>query len=336
MKNFWKGRPVLITGCLGFLPSWLAAGLVKQGAEVTGLTDGPAAGSLLKLLGCDRKVRVIRTSVTDYPAVEKIFRRNRFDVCFHLAALTDYGVCAASPLATFETNIKGTWNLLEAARNGGTLRAVVLASSDKVYGEQKKLPYTEGLPLLGRHPYDISKICDELLGKCYSGSYGLPVAVARCANIYGGGDFTWSRVVPGTIRSVLRGEAPVIRSDGSPTRDYIYAEDLVAAYLKLAEALGTGVVKGGAFNFSPENPTTTLELVELIIALSGRTGMKPEILGSGTPGAGADIQSLSSAKAVKLLKWKSSYPLKEGLRRTLRWYAEYFNENTSCLSADTR
>lgn len=336
MSNFWKGRPVLITGCFGFLPSWLAAALVKKGAEVTGLTSGQLSGTALKALACDRKIKVLRASVADYEAVRKVFAGYRFEYCFHLAALTDYGVCSGSPLATFETNIKGSWNVLEAARKCGTLRGVVLASSDKVYGEQNKLPYTEAQPLLGRHPYDVSKICDELIGLCYSRSYGLPVAAARCANIYGGGDFTWSRVVPGTIRSVLRGDTPVIRSDGTPTRDYLYVEDAVDAYLKLAEALGTGRADGGAFNFSPENPTTTLQLVELILALAGKLKIKPKVLGAAGAACRRDIQSLSSAKSRKELKWQAAHSLKEGLRKTLRWYIKYFNENPSCLSSDIR
>jgi len=334
--DFWKGKRALVTGCHGFLPSWVAAELAKRGAEVTGLTNGAAHGFSPGIPGPGKKIRVIRGSVTDYPLVKKLFSGRKFEFCFHLAARTDYGVCTESPLTTFETNIKGAWNVLEAARNCGTLRAVILASSDKVYGKQKKMPHTEGQSPLGRYPYDVSKICDELLGMCYFHTYGLPVAAARCANIYGGGDFTWSRVVPGTIRSVLRGETPLIRSDGTPMRDYLYVEDAVAAYLKLAEAVAANKAGGEVFNFSPENATSTLELIKTIITLSGRAGVEPRILGAGKSGAGTDIQSLSSEKAKRLLGWRAKYPLGKGLKKTLQWYIEYFHENTSRFSANTR
>ena len=318
--NFWIDKNVLVTGCLGFIPSWLTMELVKRGAKVVGLTNDYDTYSLLKIEGYEKKICLVYSSVTDYLSLERIFNQYEIQFCFHLAAQTTEGVCTRIPLTTFETNIRGTWNVLEAARNCKTLEAIIIASSDKAYGEQKELPYTEDQVLLGRYPYDVSKVCAEFLTQCYFHTYGLPVAITRCANVYGGGDFHWSRIIPGTIRSILRNEAPVIRSDGTPIRDYLYAEDAVSAYLKLAETVSQNKMKGKAFNFSSENPISVLDLVNLIIKLSDKTHLKPQILGKGKPEKEIDKQVLSSEKARKLLNWKAKYSLKEGLKKTIEWY----------------
>jgi len=326
-KNFWRDKNVLVTGSLGFLSSWLIIDLLERGAGVTGLNDDYNPRSLLRLKGLEKKICFIQGSITDYPAVERIFTQYDIQVCFHLAAQTIEGACRRSPLTAFDTNIKGTWNMLEAARNSRqNLESIVIASSDKAYGEQKELPYREDQELLGRFPYDASKVCDEVIAQSYSRTFGLPVGITRCANIYGGGDFHWSRIVPGTIRSVLRNENPVIRSDGTPVRDYLYAEDTADAYITLAEAVAGGKAKGESFNFSAEHHKSVLEIVKMIIAVSGKKNIRPDVQGKGKPYQEIDRQILSAAKAGKVLGWKAGYSLEEGLKKTFDWYVKYAAE----------
>jgi CDP-glucose 4,6-dehydratase len=243
------------------------------------------------------------------------------DTCFHLAAEAIVSVATGSPLSAFESNIRGTWQLLEAARRAGGVRRVVVASSDKVYGSQSVLPYREDSAMHGCFPYDVSKSCADLLAQAYFRSYGLPIGITRCANIYGGGDLNFSRLVPGTIRSVLQGEAPLIRSDGRYTRDYLYIEDAVRAYLTLGEALDRGEVRGEAFNFGTCLPVEVLALVRNIVAIGGRRDLEPVILSQ----ARNEIrdQYLSSENALKVLGWKPQIGLDEGLERTFAWYREF-------------
>lgn len=333
--NFWKDKNVLVTGCYGFVSSWLIIKLIKNKARVIGVTNEFDPNSLLRLTNYDKKISIAHHSITEYESMLRVFNQYEIQFCFHLAAQTVESVCTHSPLTTFETNIKGTWTILEAARNCKTLQAIIIASSDKVYGEQKELPYHEDQLLLGCYPYDVSKVCDELLAKSYYHTFGLPIGITRCANIYGGGDFHWSRIISGTIRSILNNEAPIIRSDGTPIRDYLYAEDTVNAFLTLIKAVSQGKVKGEAFNFSSESPISVLDLVNLIIKVSGKTHLKPKILGKGKPEKEIDKQALSCEKARRLLKWKAKYPPKKGLKKTIEWYKNIY-ENTPYIPAYIR
>ncbi len=323
--NFWRDRRVLVTGCTGVLGSWLTARLVELGADAVGLVRDWVPQSHLVRSGALNQIKVVRGSVTDEEIVNRIFAEYEIQTCFHLAALTVVGVANRAPLPTFETNIRGTWLLLDAARQWGQVEQLVVASSDKAYGSHEQLPYTEAAPLQGRHPYDVSKSCADLITQAYAHTYKLPVAVTRCANMYGGGDLNWNRIVPGTIRSALLNERPIVRSDGTMKRDYIYVKDIVTAYLVLAQALhakrGTlASLVGGAFNFGVDAPVTVLEMVKKIVSLSDHPQLEPIIQNIATN----EIQNqyLSSEKATKVLGWKPQYTLEEGLRETIAWYKE--------------
>lgn len=323
-SNFWRDRRVLITGCTGVLGSWLTARLVELGADVVGLIRDWVPQSHLVRSGTMDRIKVVHGSVTDEEVVNRIFAEYEVQTCFHLAALTVVSVANRAPVPTFETNVRGTWLLLEAARQWGKLEQFVLASSDKAYGSHDVLPYTESAPLQGRHPYDVSKSCADLIAQAYAHTYKMPAAVTRCANMYGGGDLNWNRIVPGTIRSVLLNERPIVRSDGTMKRDYVYVKDIASAYLTLAEAMQGGAHTGGTFNFGVDSPRTVLEMVDAIIRLSDHPGLEPVILNN----AQNEIQDqyLSSEKAHKLLGWKPQYTLEEGLRETMAWYKEVISK----------
>ncbi|MBI2549630.1 GDP-mannose 4,6-dehydratase [Candidatus Woesearchaeota archaeon] len=314
----WKDKNVFVTGGNGFVGSWLVNELVKKEANVTCIVRDPVKGSNLEFLGIADQVNTVKGNIEDYNAVEKAMKETGAEVCFHLAAQAIVGIANKSPLQTFETNIKGTWNVLEACRQLGVKRTVV-ASSDKAYGEHEKLPYKEDFCLNGLTPYEASKSCADLLARAYAKTYGLPVAVTRCGNIYGGGDLNWSRIIPGTIKAVLNNESPIIRSDGTPIRDYIYVLDVVAAYLAAAEQLDKEA--GKAFNFGTETPVSVLELAKKIIAASGKE-IEPVILNE----AKNELQEqyLDWAKAGKVLGWKPKYSLDAGLKETIAWYTSYF------------
>jgi CDP-glucose 4,6-dehydratase len=320
-NTFWLDRPVFVTGCTGLLGSWLTIALVNAGAQVVGLVRDEVPHSHLRRSGTIERITVVRGDVTDIALMERSLNEYEIETVFHLAAQTIVPIANRAPLSTFDTNIRGTWTLLEAARRSPTVRRVVTASSDKAYGALPTLPYTEDMPLRGAHPYDVSKSCADLIAQAYAATYNLPVAVTRCANLYGGGDLNWNRIVPGTIRSALLGERPVIRSDGSPQRDYLYVQDAVRAYLALAEHLHRPDVQGQAFNFGTQKPLTALELVRTIIALTDHPDLEPLILGE----AGHEIQDqyLDSTKAQRLLGWQPAHTLEEGLRETIAWYRDF-------------
>ncbi len=316
--NHWQGRQVLVTGATGFVGSWLVKELLARGAAVSVLIHEREQGSMLLREKIDRQTTVVEGALQDYAALKRAVES--VDTVFHLGAETLVGEALQDPLNTFESNIRGTYHLLEACRTRKTpFRAIVVASSDKAYGDCDDLPYTEETPLAGRHPYDVSKSCTDLLALTYAETYALPVRVARCGNIYGGGDMHESRIVPGTIRSLHRGEAPVIRSDGTYLRDYLYVTDVVNAYLLLADA-NLPPNSPRAFNFGPNQPISVLEIVEVITRLMHCEHLPPTILNE----AKAEIhdQYLSSALAQKLLGWEPQVSLEEGLRHTIAWYAE--------------
>jgi CDP-glucose 4,6-dehydratase len=321
--HFWRDRRVFVTGCTGLVGAWTVQALLEHGAHVVGLVRDGVAGSQLVASGDMHRIDVVHGAVEDYTLVERVLAEYEIETVLHLAAQTIVGIANRCPLSTFESNIKGTWCVLEAARRSGTNPHVIVASSDKAYGEQGRLPYTEDAPLLARHPYDASKACADTLALTYHATYGLPVCVTRCGNFYGGGDLNWNRIVPGTIRSVLRGERPVLRSDGRSVRDYFYVKDGAAAYLHLARCMATRPeVVGQAFNFSNEVQLTALDLVRRILRLMD-CPLEPVILGE----ASNEIrhQYLSAAKARRLLDWGPRYELDEALRETVAWYRAYFH-----------
>lgn len=322
VSDFWRDRRVFVTGCTGLVGAWTVRALLERGAHVIGLVRDQVVGSELARGGLLGRIDVVRGSVEDYALLERALAEYEVQTVFHLAAQTIVGIANRSPLSTFEANIKGTWCLLEAARRCGTGPQVVVASSDKAYGDQPVLPYTEQSPLQGRHPYDVSKSCTDLISLAYHHSYGLPVCVTRCGNFYGGGDLNFNRIVPGTVRSALRGERPVIRSDGTFIRDYFYVKDGAAAYLHLAERMAVAPdVAGEAFNFSTEIQVTALEMVRTILRLMG-SALEPDVRGE----AKNEIkhQYLSAEKARRVLGWRPSYSLNEALVETIGWYRGYF------------
>jgi len=321
--QFWLDRPVLVTGATGLVGSWLTKRLIETQAEVVCLVRDWVPQSQLVSSGGIEQVKVVRGDVRDQDLMERTLGEYEIRTVFHLAAQTIVGVANRNPVSTFESNIKGTWALLEACRRSPLVGQVVVASSDKAYGDQPELPYSEATPLQGRHPYDVSKSCGDLIASSYGHTYGLPVAITRCGNFYGGGDLNWNRIVPGTIRSVFRGERPVLRSDGSYIRDYFFVEDGAEAYLHLAEKMAENpALAGEAFNFSNEIQLTVLELVRKILAAMG-SKLEPDIQGT----ASNEIlhQYLSAEKARTLLGWSPRFDLDKGLDATIRWYTQYLS-----------
>ncbi len=319
--RIWKNKNVLITGGDGFVGGWLAKTLAENGSNVVILVRDIKKESVYRLLGLENKVTQVLGDLTDYDLLLRVFNEYSIDSCFHLAAQTQVQIANRSPLSTFESNIKGTWNLLEVCRSTKTIERVIVASSDKAYGVQKKLPYTEESPLLGIYPYDASKACADILSRSYFASYGLPVVVTRNANTYGGGDLNFARIVPDAIRCLLEGREFEIRSDGTPVRDYMYVEDAVNGYLMLAEQFEKEGVRGEAFNFGTEEPVSVLELFKMMAASCGKPNIKPKIL--GTAHNEIDKQYLCIDKAKEMLGWEPKFSLKEGLQKTIEWYKGY-------------
>jgi CDP-glucose 4,6-dehydratase len=318
--SFWRDRPVFVTGATGLVGGWLVRRLLEADADVIALVRDWIPQSELNRSGMFEKVKVVRGDVTDQALLERALGEHEVDTVIHLAAQTIVPIANRNPVSTLETNVAGTWALLEASRRSPTVRQIVVASSDKAYGEQEVLPYDEGMPLKGVHPYDVSKSAADLIAHAFAVTYGLPVTITRCGNFYGGGDLNWSRIVPGTIRSVLRGQRPVIRSDGSFVRDYFYVEDGAAAYMFAAEKLADNrELTGEAFNFSTEQPITVLDLARLILKLMDST-LEPDIRNE----ASNEIrcQYLSAQKARTVLAWKPEFQLEDGLRRTIGWYRD--------------
>jgi CDP-glucose 4,6-dehydratase len=318
--SFWRDRPTLVTGATGLVGTWLVRRLIAARADIVCLVRDWVPQSELVRDDLTASVRVVRGDVRDQALLERVLAEYEVDTVFHLAAQTIVTIANRSPISTFETNVAGTWALLEACRRNPTVKQIVLASSDKAYGDHEQLPYAEGAPLEGRHPYDVSKSCADLIGTAYATTYELPVSITRCGNFYGGGDLNWNRIVPGTIRSVLRGERPVIRSDGTFVRDYFYVEDGAAAYMTLAEWLaGHPEGRGEAFNFSNEEQITVTELVQHILRLM-QSDLEPEIRGEASNEIRA--QFLDATKARNVLGWEPLFSLDEGLNRSIAWYTQ--------------
>lgn len=322
-EDFWQERKVFITGANGFLGSWLTKALVDKGAEVVALVRDRVTRGGLHLQNLEGQVTMVSGDLTNYALLERTLNEYWIDTCFHVAAQSIVAVANRSPLSTFESNIRGTWHLLEACRNSQTVTRIVVASSDKAYGGHDQLPYEESFNLNGIYPYDASKACADILARCYARTYNLPLAVTRCANLYGGGDLNFSRLIPDTIRAVLTHRDPIIRSDGTLVRDYMYIQDAVDAYLLLAENMEKDGIKGEAFNFGTERPASVIEVVTKIIKLSGQYDLKPNILGKGKPHAEIDRQYLSSHKVAERLGWRVKWTFEEGLRETIEWYRHY-------------
>jgi CDP-glucose 4,6-dehydratase len=321
--DFWRDRSVLVTGANGFVGSWIARVLTERGANVVALVRDMPVGGGLALQGISERVTVVAGNLTDDGLVERVLNEYNVDACFHLAAQAIVTVANRAPLSTFESNMRGTWHVLEACRNTHSVTRVVVASSDKAYGSHATLPYTEEFELRPQYPYDVSKAATDMLARSYFSTFGSPVAVTRCANIYGGGDLNYSRIIPDSIRLLLQHRPPVIRSDGTPERDYMYIADAVEGYLRLAEQMDEPGVAGQAFNFGTENPISVLDLVKQLIAISGHTDIQPTVTGTAKPAAEIDTQYLASKKAHERLGWRPRYDLRNGLRETYRWFANF-------------
>lgn len=321
VTQFWRDRPTFVTGATGLVGSCLVRRLVEHGAHVVCLVRDHVPRSEMWRADLADRLTIVHGDVRDQALLERALGEYEIDTVIHLAAQTIVTIANRNPISTFESNVAGTWALLEACRRSPAVRQIVLASSDKAYGDHETLPYSEDAPLQGRHPYDVSKACADLIGQSYALSFELPVAITRCGNFYGAGDLNWNRIVPGTIRSVLRGERPVIRSDGTYVRDYFYVEDGAAAYMLLAEKLAADpALRGEAFNFSNEVQVTVREVVAAILAKMG-SRLEPDVRN--------DVQReirhqyLSAEKARRRLGWKPLFTLDEGLARTIEWYREH-------------
>lgn len=323
--SFWSRRRVFVSGSTGLLGSWLAEELLAQGAEVVTLVRDWVPNSRAVTAGVLDRCHVVRGDLEDLAITIRALNEYEVDSVFHLGAQAIVGTASRHPLSTFESNIRGTWTLLEAVRQCPRLvERVVVASSDKAYGEQPTLPYTEEMPLLGRFPYDVSKACGDLIALSYFHTWGVPLAVTRCGNLFGGGDLNYNRLLPGTIRSVLRGEAPVIRSDGTFVRDYVYVRDAVGAYLRLAEHLPAAGITGEAFNFGPQEPLSVLEVVARVLRLMEREDLQPIVQGQAVHEI--PRQYLDCTKAGERLGWQPGYTFEEGLRETVAWYREHLGD----------
>ncbi len=315
----WSGRTALVTGAEGFIGSWLAERLLDEGAEVVALRRDRPAHSRLRIDGILDRCDEAGGDLASHDELHRVLNEYGVTDVFHLAAQAIVAVANRSPLSTFETNVRGTWNLLEAARLAPTVERVVVASSDKAYGEHEDLPYREDAKLQPRFPYDTSKAAADLIARSYAATYGLPVAVTRLANVYGGGDFNFSRLVPDTIRAIIAGERPVIRSDGTPERDFIYVEDAVDAYLAICEGIDDEPNRGLAFNAGAGRPWPVLEIVRTLLDVAG-SDLQPDVQGSGTPAGEIDRQYLDSSLIKERLGWEPRWGLRDGLAATYEWY----------------
>ena len=320
--SFWKNKSVLVTGATGLVGSWLVHELLKQGSSVTALVLDNDPASQLFRSGDINRIAVVSGNLSSYHDVARSLLTNECTEVFHLGAQTIVGTALLDPISTFESNIQGTWNVLEAVRqSNGLVKAVVVASSDKAYGSSVNLPYREDHPLHGDGPYDVSKSCTDLIAQSYGRTYGVPVTVARCGNIYGGGDLNWSRIVPGTIRDLEQRRQPTFRSDGTYLRDYIHVDDVISGYMKLAEVSQAKNLDGEAFNFSRDEPLSVADLYKQICQATVGSYVEPLIL--NTAKSEIKNQHLDSTKAKRVLDWTSNVSIEDGLAKTIDWYRSF-------------
>lgn len=321
----WEGKKVLVTGATGLVGSWLVKALLKRKSIIVALVRDIDYQAEFYRSGDYLQTNIVNGSLENFSTIERAINEYEVDTVFHLGAQTIVGAAFREPLQTFESNIRGTYYILEACRRHREfVKEIVIASSDKAYGIADKLPYTEDMPLKGSHPYDVSKSCTDLLAQTYSHTYNMPIAIARCGNIYGGGDLNWSRIIPGTILSLLNNKRPIIRSDGKYIRDYIYIKDIVDAYINLAESITEKNIYGEAFNFSTESRMAVIEIVNKIRSIMNREDLEPQILNLNLKEI--PEQSLSAEKAHEILGWYSKYDLEKGLSETVDWYKNFFNK----------
>ena len=324
MENFWKGRTTFVTGATGLVGGWLTKKLYEAGADVVCLIRDEIPQSEFVRTGLINKVKVVKGDICDRDLMERVIGEHEVETVMHLAAQAIVGIANRNPVSTFEANIQGTWSVLEACRRSPMVKQIILASSDKAYGDQEILPYYENTPLQGIHPYDVSKSCADLIAHSYAHSYGLPVIITRCGNFYGGGDLNWNRIVPGTIRSIINGVRPEIRSDGEFVRDYLYVEDGAAAYMLLAEKLASNPsLKGEAFNVSTQKPVKVIDIVNKILS-NMNSSLVPDVKNQ----ASNEIreQYLDASKVNTLLNWKPQFDLDEGLQKTIHWYKDFLED----------
>jgi CDP-glucose 4,6-dehydratase len=324
VSEYWLDRPTLVTGATGLVGGWLVRRLLAERARVVVLMRDWTPQSLLHSGETLNQVAVVRGELQDFEVMERAINEYEIATVLHLGAQAIVPIANRNPMSTFDSNIRGTWTLLEACRRAPTVKQIVIASSDKAYGSHETLPYTEETELAPTFPYDVSKACSDLIAQSYAATFGLPVAITRCGNFYGGGDLNWSRIVPGTIRSVIRGQRPVIRSDGNYVRDYLYVEDGAAAYMVLAEALARDPkLAGRAFNFSTEERVTVLELVQRILKMMD-ADVEPDV--RNEPISEIREQYLDARKAREELGWSAMFNIDEGLRATIDWYRAFLSE----------
>lgn len=327
MSSFWLDRRVFVTGGSGLVGGYLIEELIHQKADVIVLLRDQVQGSKLFDHNILRHITIIKGDLDDPKKLERILAEYEIESVIHLAAQTLVPIANKNPLSTFESNIRGTWNLLEACRQISSIKSIVVASSDKAYGQSETLPYTEELPLKAVYPYDVSKACTDMIALSYAKTFNMPIAITRCGNFFGGGDLNWNRLIPGTIRSILKNQQPVIRSDGTLIRDYIYVEDAVSAYMTLTKALTLNpLLKGEAFNFSNESQKTALEIVNLILN-EMNSDLSPVI--GGKNDLEIPSQYLDATKAKTMLSWSPQYGLEEGLQKTISWYVDFFNQKNN-------
>ncbi len=317
--GFWRDRRALVTGANGFIGAWLIHTLLDEGASVTGY-DKSEEGALRLHPGVREQIDLVLGDLTDAQLLERTLADQQIQAVFHLGAQSNIGYARGAPAAAFESNIRGTWTVLEACRSTEAPETIVIASSNTVYGEQPRSPFEEDFALNADNPYAASKACTDILARCYATTYGLPVAIARATNTYGGADPNLTRIVPDTLLRILRGERPEIRSDGSPAKGYLYIKDTVSAYLTLGERAADAAVRGQAFNFHPDEPTTVLELVRAMVTVADRPDLEPTVLGA--PGK-YEYEFLSNRRAAEVLNWRPRYSLEAGLSETLDWYREH-------------
>ena len=331
--EYWSNKCVFITGATGIVGSWLTRTLLDAGAEVVALVRDYEPSSELIRSGTIQRCTVVNGELENIQVLERTLSHYECDTVFHLAAQTIVGTALRAPLLTFESNIRGTYNLLEACRRQReSIQRIVMASSDKAYGSSPTLPYDESMPLQGRHPYDVSKSCKDLISRAYFETYQLPLVIARCGNIYGGGDLNFSRLIPGTIKALWSHNTPQIRSNGKYTRDYVFIDDAVDAYLSMGQALDDMSHWGEAYNFGPQQPVSVLEVVSTLQRLMHCEDCHPEILDHADHEI--EHQYLCAKKAKTQLGWEAKYSLEEGLQKTIDWYINFLEQKNKFSSSN--